>query len=339
MWDQLTDIASNADVIYIVMHRKADLDSAVSGYILYKLFTRFFKATNCYLVAPEGVSDDTAVFFPKRILNRVRFTDKVVCKGKCVMILVDVGGMETLSVYREILNFKGYKVLIDHHIPIEDFHSRFNTLFVDAESSSTLEIILSGLRNKVNFSRFFNKSEIKLMVYTLIAETRFMHLSNWKTLELLSFLLKLIGNRKLGEYYMMFSRKPSISERIAILKGFQRLKLYRYNEVLMGITSVSAFQNVVSSKLISAGLDVVIVYSEKKECKIHIRLSDRIRMKLDVVNDIVKIVRREFGGEGGGHAQLGDIVFSHKKCRIDMKIVISRIISILNRKGLSFTKL
>lgn len=340
LWDMLKYISS-LERIYIVMHRKADLDSAVSGYILYKIFTRFFRFSNCFLIAPDGLSEDTASFFSKGLMKKLKFVEDVDCSGKCALIFVDVGGEETLSGYRGLLDFNNMKMLIDHHVPMEKFHKKFNILFADPTSSSSLEIILREIYGYIDLEKFFSKRDFRLMIYTLIVETRFLHLSNWKTLELLSFLMKRLGDARLGDYYRRLFRTPSLSEKLAILKGFQRLRIFRYNDLLMGITNVSAFQNSVSSKLVSGGLDIVIVYSAKKECKVHIRLSDKVRKrtKLNAVKDIIKVLGNEFGGSGGGHAQLGNIVFSHRKCRLDIMSVVSEIINILEKKGYSFNEI
>ncbi len=339
-WNWLVD-ASSADKVYIIMHRKADLDSAVSGYVLYKMFTKKFRISNCFLIVPEGFSENTEAFFSGKMMEKLNITDRVECKDKCMMIFVDIGGEETLSSYKTLLNFNYPKVLIDHHVSIEEFHKKFDRLFINPLASSSLEIILRGINEHINITRFFSKREVKLMIYTFIVETRFLQLSNWKTLELISLLMKKVGDEELGYYYKRLFRTPSLSEKIAILKGFQRLKIYRYKDVLMGVTNVSAFQSGLSSKLVSSGIDIAIVYSTKKECKIHIRLSDRIKRKtkLNVVEDIIKVIKREFGGEGGGHAQVGNIVFSHRKCKVNISDILSQIMSILRDKGYDFSEI
>jgi|GEM_PF-6550585 nanoRNase/pAp phosphatase (c-di-AMP/oligoRNAs hydrolase) len=340
LWQCLETILPEIPEVYIVMHRRADLDAVASSYLLCKLISYISSNVKCRVIAPDGVAEATIDTVPKTVYKKIVFVDKVPRKKDILLIFVDVGGEGTLSEYRKLLSYPCRKWLIDHHISTESFRNKFDEVFIDPDASSTLEIILLSGWDKIRPKRFFNKSEIRLMLYALIVETRFLYLSGWRALKVISRLLEIYGDEaRLGSFIKRLGRKPALSERIAILKGFQRMVLYRHGEFLMGITSVSAFQNIVSSKLVSSGLDIVIVYSAKakKGCKIHIRISDTIRRRLhiNVVEEIIKKLEEKYGGSGGGHAQLGNIQFPNELCS-EIDSILTFILEILRERGLHF---
>ena len=340
LWRCLESVLNEVSEVYIVMHRRADLDALASSYLLCKFISYISRNVKCGVIAPDGVAEATIDTVPKPVYKKIVFIDEVPKRRDILLIFVDVGGEGTLSDYKKLLEYPCRKWLIDHHISTESFRDKFDEVFIDPDASSTLEIILLSGWGKIRPKRFFNKSEIRLMLYALIVETRFLYLSGWRTLEVISRLLEIHGDEaRLGSFIKKLGRKPALSERIAILKGFQRMALYRHGEYLMGITRVSAFQNIVSSKLVSSGLDIVIVYSakEKKGCKIHIRISDNIRRRLhiNVVDEIIKKLEEEYGGLGGGHAQLGNIQFPTKVCG-EINSILAFILNILEERGLHF---
>ncbi len=340
MWQCLEAVIPKTPEVYIVMHRRADLDAVASSYLLCKLISHISSNVKCGVIAPDGVAEATVDTVPKTVFKKIVFVDRVPKKKDILLIFVDVGGEGTLSDYRNLLSYPCKKWLIDHHISTESFRDKFDEVFIDPDASSTLEIILLSGWEKIRPRRFFNKSEIRLMLYALIVETRFLYLSGWRTLDIISRLLEIYGDEaRLGTFIKKLGRKPALSERIAILKGFQRMALYRHGEYLLGITRVSAFQNIVSSKLVSSGLDIVVVYSakEKKGCKIHIRISDTIRRRLhiNVVEEIIKKLEEKYGGSGGGHAQLGNIQFPKEICG-EIDSILTFILKMLEERGLRF---
>jgi nanoRNase/pAp phosphatase (c-di-AMP/oligoRNAs hydrolase) len=331
-------------MIYLVMHRRADLDAIASSYVLCKAIQFFYEDVNCKIVAPDGISETTLELIPKSLIKKLRLVENVSeDQDNSLIIFMDVGGEAPLSDYKRLLEYKQNKWLIDHHLSVKEFHEHFDKVFVDTEASSTLEIVLDAIWSDICPCKFFNKSELKLMIYAFIVETRFLHLATWRALRYVSSLLKLYGEKdRLGGFYKKLVRKPSISEKIAVLKGFLRMELYRSGDYLLAITNVSAFQNIASSKMISSGVDIVVIYSNKGKggCKIHIRISDRVKetFKINVVNDIINIILKEFRGSGGGHSQIGNIQLSKVDC-INVPLIIEHIFNILKGKGLIFSRI
>jgi nanoRNase/pAp phosphatase (c-di-AMP/oligoRNAs hydrolase) len=326
--------------VYIIMHRRADLDAFMSSYVLGRILTEIHEL-DCMYLAPEGVSDRVMNVVSQDIIDKMLFTEDV--DEDSLLIFIDVGAEATLSTHRDLLEKTNVKWLIDHHESIENFTNRFNRVFLDPSYTSTLEIILGmfleGLL-EIDIGEFFNSKELSLLIATIIVETRFMQLANVNTLRALENLLKVFGRDvRLVNFYGLLAKKADISEKIAVLKGFKRLKLYRCGDYLLGISNVGAFQNILSSRLIGNGLDIAIIYSyDEDKCRIHIRINDDTaeRLGVNVIEDIIKRLMERFGGSGGGHDKLGNIEFSKETCNEGIEKVLIYIMNIFSEKGYRF---
>ena len=340
--EYLDSIIENIDRIYIVLHRRADLDSYVSGYVLWKYFRKIYnESLEIYFVFPDGISQSMSELLNPRLLEVPSIEDPDITKSSLVLF-VDVGGPGVLAEYSNLLDKDAVKILIDHHTVTNVFKKRFDAVFVDSTASSTIEIILESISKKLGIDELLDKDEIDAIIMALLAETRFLQLATWSTLELLAHILKMYDLKARLSHFMGRMRKDmDISEKLALLKAFQRINIYRCNTHLLIITNISAFHSTVSSKLISCGVDVAIVYSKDGNCKIHIRVSDQLyeKIKIDVVKDIISVIKEEVGGTGGGHYQIGSIELPKEKCGAELNKVILRILELFKDKGLDFKRI
>ncbi len=337
----LDEVLGDVDRLYIVLHRRADLDSYVSGYVLWKYIKTFHKGlSQLYFVFPDGLSQSMSELLDPRLLE-VPSIEEPDTTESSLILFVDVGGPGVLSEYSNLLNEKGIKVLIDHHTISKVFMRRFDAVFVNSEASSTIEIILESLSKKMDVGELLDRDEMDAVIMALLAETRFLQLAKWNTLDLLSHILqKHHPDIRLSHFMGRMRKDMDLSERLAVLKAVQRINIYRHESHLLAITNIGAFHSTVSSKLISCGVDVAIVYSADDVCKVHIRISDQLyeKVKIDVVKDIISVVKEEFGGSGGGHAQIGSIELPKERCGTELNKVLLRILDLLREKGLNFTR-
>lgn len=343
MVEYLDRVVKNIDRIYIVLHRRADLDSYVSGYILWKYIKEFRgDPLQIYFVFPDGLSQNMSDLLEPRLLD-VPSVETPETTDSSLILFVDVGGPGVLAEYSNLLEDKGIKILIDHHTVTKVFKEKFDAVFVDSRASSTIEIIFESLSKKLDIDKFLDRDELEAVVMALLAETRFLQLARWNTLELLSRIMRSHHAYTRLTHFMSRMRKDmDISEKLAVLKAFQRTNIYRYNTYLLVVTNVGAFHSTVSSKLIGCGVDVAIVYSaDEDNCKIHIRISDQLYEKagIDVVKDIISVIKGDVGGSGGGHAQIGSIELPREKCGIELNKVIFKILELFREKGFDFKRI
>lgn len=342
LFEYLDNAIQNIDKIYIVLHRRADLDSYVSGYVLWKYFRdKYRDSLDIYFVFPDGISQSMSELLNPRLLEVPSVEDPEITESSLVLF-VDVGGPGVLAEHSNLLDEKGVKILIDHHTVTNVFKKRFDAVFVNSKASSTIEIILESLWEKIDVDKLLDRDGMDAVVMALLAETRFLQLARWNTLDLLTRILKKYHSEMRLSHFMGRMRKDmDISEKLALLKAFQRIHIYRYNTHLLTITNISAFHSTVSSKLISCGVDAAIVYSIDDNCKIHIRISDHLyeKTKIDVVKDIISVIKEEVGGTGGGHAQIGSIELPKDKCGAELNKVIFRILGLFKDRGLEFKRI
>ncbi len=101
----------------------------------------------------------------------------------------------------------------------------------------------------------------------------------------------------------MLKLEEDISEKIAKIKGMQRVKLIRENDWLIGVTHVSSYEASVANSLIKMGFDIGIALSKKKdEYHISTRAKKKVCLKKNLhLGKILEEVSEEFEGSGGGH--------------------------------------
>jgi len=348
--EELTDfihkLAISKARVLIITHSRADLDAIASAYLLIKYLKTSSESIICDLFCPDGISARTLNAIPEYLIDRIRYFSEPPEPEYDYYIFVDVGGESVLGSALDIFGFKGIKILIDHHIPNPRFQKLFDTCYVDCSRTSTLEIILDSiLKLSKDFTSRLDVYERELFIKAIIVESKYLMLANAKTLHILSILLNGLDKR-ISDFTTGLSIEPDYSERVAVLKGFKRISIYKLGEeYLAAITHIGAYHNVISSKLISAGADLVIIYDYKKECKIHIRLSDKLHKAsgVNVTADIIGIIRelyKDFDISGGGHSTIGNIVVRNVrgvKCIELINKIIESILDIFSERGFKRT--
>ena len=113
-----------------------------------------------------------------------------------------------------------------------------------------------------------------------------------------------LGNLKANDVFDVLenSNKMHNSQRIAHLKGAQRLKFEQINKYLVASTMLSSYEASMCKFLINLGADIAFVGAQRDD---HVRISGRATNEL--VNsglhlgEFFKEISNELACEGGGH--------------------------------------
>lgn len=188
-------------------------------------------------------------------------------------------------------------IVIDHHSYTEEWE-RF-LYFTKPEKSSTAEVVYELLR-KMNAE--ISKEMAKVLVYGIASDTAQFTLAKPETFRTVADLLE-YGVSVRDVFEILSERVNDLSQRISILKGFYRLKYQHYKEFIVAGSVVSAHEGIVCTALVSLGVDVAFVGTQKKgEFRISGRLShNALNLGLSLI-EIFGEVAGDMTLESGGHA-------------------------------------
>jgi len=285
--------------LLITSHDLVDLDGFISGLCLKFFFENVFSNQNVDLIF-SGLSKHTKSFlnnftqkFPE--FNLSFHIDKEIFNAD-VIIIVDSNNLDQVK----LLNDKDLNtpfIFIDHHLNLQlNYPSNISSLNLIFENySSTSEIVLE----------FFNDFSVKLpiphrylLVSAILTDSGFLKYGNTKTIKSLNNILK--NQIEIQDIIPLLERERDVSEKIAIIKALQRVKLVRINNWLIGISHLSSFTASAASILTKVGFDVGIVVSEdKSDYRITIRARKQVCLKTGL--HLGKIIRKINDVNGGGH--------------------------------------
>ncbi len=307
----------------ILSHQNADPDALCSAFALSFLLRKLNRRVKVHLVAPEGVSRVT-----RQILGqvRMRLQEPQDLKSYDVVFTVDTNTLSQLGRYEELLEqFEGPVVVIDHHNPDPRTLKASSHVIADERASSTAEIVHRLCRElRLRPSRAVALALFLGMAY----DSRHFALA---TSEVFKVAGELVSSGLDTRKAMRLLQVPMTeSEKIARLKGSQRLLLRRVKGWDLVTSHVGSHQASVARGLIMLGADVAMVVGEKK---------DRLRMSLRSTQDFYektgihlgRDVARPIGdlvnGAGGGHA-LSSAICGHGKA----KVALERCLSVITEK-------
>ncbi|MFW9900938.1 MAG: bifunctional oligoribonuclease/PAP phosphatase NrnA [Candidatus Thorarchaeota archaeon] len=191
-------------------------------------------------------------------------------------------------------------IFVDHHYMGEKSeNNKITELSLIFENySSTVEIILK-------LFEIYNvplTTPIKTLIITaIITDSGFFKHGNNNTIQNVG---KLIGEDiNIQDVFLLLKNETNISEKIAKIKGMQRVKMIREGDYLIGITNVSSYGAGVAKKLITLGFDVAIVLSkEENQNKINTRAQKLVCINTGLhLGKILEELSNEYKGNGGGH--------------------------------------
>ena len=299
--------------ILITTHYLVDIDGFASCFALFYFLDTYFKSPNISIFFSE-FSKGTKNFmdrfnykFPNFNFGYTRnaeFSDFEVC------IIVDTSNINQIRTKDgKVSNIKIPYLFIDHHhYPEELMKIESNNslnLIID-DRSSTAEIILE-------FFELFNIELTAPYKILIIAAT----------LTDSGFFKLLDEDVNIQDIQRMLEKEVDISERIAKIKGLQRVRIVREGNYLIGISNASSFGARIASTLLKIGFDISIVYSIQKNEKIfNSRAKKSVCLSTGLhLGKIMEELSEYFNGSGGGHDGAASITIN-----TDLDILLDRLI-------------
>lgn len=308
--------------ILIITHHPADLDGFATSIALQFFFKNLFKNQEISL-SFSGFSKFIKSFlykFKKLFPNfNFKSLNNIHVSNFDVIIIVDTNNLDQVKFIEDfkILDSSIPFIFIDHHFNLNnEYNGNLKSLNIIFENySSTAEIIIE----------LFGKFKIKipspykvLLVTAILTDSGFFRYGNNQTIHNISNLMK--DDISFQEILPLLNSELDISERIAKIKGLQRVELLRIDEWLLGITRVSSFSGSVASMLISIGFDISIVCSQKKnETIISTRAKKEVCLKTGL--HLGKILNEIGEGSAGGHDGAASL-----NCNLDLEVILKKVI-------------
>lgn len=294
-------LLNNKGLVYgILTHKNADPD-ALSSMLILKNFLEALK-NKTYLILPEGLNAASKI-----VLNKLGIRTSFVSPHLMrwinelidIYIIVDTSSPVQLGQLIDIVREKPY-IVIDHHQPgalIND-----SLISLSHKVVSTCELVYLLLKDMWWFSSL---EATLLLIGILYDSRRFIYVDKY------SFrIIDELINKYDGDYRKalnVLQKKMDVSERIARLKGAQRLKIERIGEYVVVTTHVSAFEGSVARAIIELGADVVFVASSNDRLRIVGRATPEFveKTRISLGRDIMPIIGKLIKGNGGGHDTAG----------------------------------
>ncbi|MHA1150244.1 MAG: DHH family phosphoesterase [Promethearchaeota archaeon] len=317
--------------ILLLTHNSVDIDALASCFSFREFLINFTKISDVSIYFSE-ISKNTIDFLKKlqdRYMNfNFDYLKEVALSKYNIIFILDTNNINHVDALKDysLETMNQQIIFIDHH-----FHS--NNLSLDkysiicSEYSSTSEIILEIYEKcKKNIP----KPNKILLLAGLLTDSGFFKYGTNKTIINAS---KLVGKDiNYSDVLSLLTKERTLSEKIAIIKGIQRVNLIRVKDFLIGVSHVGSYEAEVASFLIKNGFDVGIVLSEKKyDFRISMRakkiLCNQTRLNL---GEILADISKKFNAHGGGHDGAASIngKDNHKEL---LNKIIERIKEYLNK--------
>ncbi|MFX1279546.1 MAG: bifunctional oligoribonuclease/PAP phosphatase NrnA [Promethearchaeota archaeon] len=310
--------------ILITTHDLVDIDGFVSCIILQFFFNEYFNQPVSVFFAE--LSKLTRNFMKKFTTKFPNYTfdyeTDIDPNEYDICLLVDTNDISQLRFNhsRESQLVIPY-IIIDHHHFNKTKQNNVNFVSLNLISdkiSSSAEIVLKLLESQ---NQDLTTPQRYLLAAAIIIDSGFFKYGNNDTIKTIS---KLLDNKVIFQDLLpMLEAEVDVSEKIAKIKGLQRVDLIRSGDYLIGVSNVSSFGASVSSMLIKNGFDIAIVYSEEKDKKIiNSRANKNICLKTGLhLGKILEDLSEYSEGSGGGHDGAASITF-----HADLEKVLSKFV-------------
>ncbi|MBY8990103.1 MAG: DHH family phosphoesterase [Candidatus Lokiarchaeota archaeon] len=310
--------------ILITTHDLVDIDGFASCFALkFFLCERFNKSPSIFF---SELSKATKNFMNKFLIKfpefKFDYETEVNLANYDVCLIIDTNDLSQIH----FNSSKSSKldipyILIDHHhygkTELENRNiSSLNLINDDISSSAEIILDLIESQNQDLPTRYRY-----LMAAAILVDSGFFRYGNNGTIRKFSRLL----DEKVNYQHLlnMLQNETDISEKIAKIKGLQRVELIRKGDYLIGVSNVSSFGANVASMLIKNGFDVGIVYSvEKNRKNINSRAKKSVCLNTGLhLGKILEELSKYADGSGGGHDGAASIAFN-----AELKQVLSKFI-------------
>ncbi|RLG70490.1 MAG: hypothetical protein DRO07_00065 [Candidatus Iainarchaeum archaeon] len=282
--------------VLVVSHRGADVDALASAGIIHLLL---MDRNYVEIAIPEHLNNSA-----KRLAETMEIAYAMQPKFSDfdVLVIVDLNSYNMLGPFAEAVEkFKGKIFLFDHHSASEDVIAKEENSLIVEDAASTTEVLWCFLTKHAP-----EKLDERIALLTacgLIADTAHFSFASRNTFRVMAEALKKT-DKTFSEIIEMFSVERELSERIALLKAAQRIRIFRANKALIVLSEIGAFESQSAAALLHLGADVAFVGTMEDHI---VRVSGRAKFsfaqayELDLAKDVFHKLSDFFEGEGGGH--------------------------------------
>ncbi len=311
--------------ILITTHDLVDIDGLVSCFTLKFFLNQISKNQEISIYFSE-LSKSTKNFiknfnknFPEFEFSYEKSLDLT---NFDILVIVDANNINQIKTDNnfDISQTRIPTIYVDHHYTaLDSENGNQNSLdLIDENYSSTTEIILK----LIEFYKKHLSTPLKILIISaILTDSGFFKHGNNKSIQNVSNLLS--EEIKIQDIFQLLQSEIDISEKIAIIKGLQRVELIREGDYLIGITNVSSFGGKVASMLTKSGFDIGITVSkEPNQYIINTRAKKTVCIKTGLnLGKILKEISERYDTSGGGHDGAASIIIM-----IESNIILQEII-------------
>jgi len=322
--------------VLITSHALADLDGLASAVALHFFFQNQFPSINAKLYFSK-VSKKARLYIEKLKSKFSNFTpvfeeeiSKLDFEAAFIMDtnkLSKVGGWISARDADSLKHI--FVVFIDHHYT-DDPHlmDQENRNAIIYENYTSTSEIIADLYNQ--FEIHIPRALRYLLIAGIVIDSGYLKFANQHTYKSMAFLLD--NDINYQEILSMLKVEPHISEKIAKIKGTQRVELIRENDWLIGISHVSSFEASVANTLLKIGFDIAMVISERKdEIRVSLRAKQTVCDQCGLhLGRMLEGISEEIDAVGGGHDGAASIKVKISETDI-RTIILEKIKEILNK--------
>lgn len=290
MLDDIITRLSSSDKL-ILVHGNADPDALGSAYALAKAFPP------ADILPVEGL-DRTSKNVSARLGMELLLRPD---RNYPLIVVLDTSSPEQLGSYSQM---QGEMIIIDHHCPTNKWAER-GTYLCDESKRSCAEVVLDIIdRAAKPVSR-----EMALgLCAGILTDTGHFRFANPASLRAFARLIEAAG-ASMEDVLSLTDSPTDISERVAQMKGGQRMRFERVGDYIVAISQGSSFESSVCKSMLSLGADIAFVASQRGE---EFRLSARARQDLVRkglhLGQLLGDVGNETDNDGGGHGGAAGLV-------------------------------
>jgi len=292
MSKKAVSIIGDASSFLLLAHRSPDIDSIASAVALALALKRRKKQVT---VSAAGAVSGQITGFAERFGVKIEDPDFSV---DCVIVL-DTNSPSLFDI-ESVKNSKAKKILIDHHSPKERVMKGFDECMVDESAVSTSQIIYSLLQE---MGEPLTKEAALAVCAGIVTDSANFIAATPESFQVLADALTKTKT-SFQDVLKLIALPLEEPEKIARLKGAQRLDITRAGGYIIVSSKVSSFEGSVARSLIRLGADVSFVASAKEgEARISARArNDLVEKGLHLGRDILPQIAELISGDAGGHA-------------------------------------
>jgi nanoRNase/pAp phosphatase (c-di-AMP/oligoRNAs hydrolase) len=282
--------------ILLLCHHNADPDSICSAFGFQKLIETLTPSLKPDIFLPGGESNLSKQIIENFGINIVENPSEY---DYDIFVMLDTASLSQLEDWeKKVQKSNAIIIVIDHHIPHPKMMEITEYVFVNESATSTCEIIYQYYKDSnVKPSRNVARALLVGIAY----DSRHFSIATPQTLKVASSLLEINGT--LDSIFSLLKTERNRSEKIARLKGSQRMRIHEINGWIITTSNVSSFQASTARALVGLGADLSIVCGNyKTEIRASLRSTNEFFRETSIhLGELAQTLGNEFNGEGSGH--------------------------------------